>query len=64
MSELKDKAIIIYLGIAGIVGVSCVGIVALFLVFAPNKLQSAAVPIVGALAAMGVALGFFAGKKT
>ena len=61
--DLKDKATIIYLGLAGIVCIACVGIVAIFVVLAPSKLQSAAIPIVASLAVMGIALGYFVGKK-
>ena len=49
--------------IAGVVGGMSVAIVAIICIFAPRNLWVAP-PIVGALAAMGVVLGFFAREKS
>lgn len=62
MTDFKEKNLI-FLGIAGIVGVFSVAITALFLIFAPGMLHQTLVPIIGALAAMGAVLGYFAWKK-
>ena len=52
-----------YMGIAGSIGGISVGIVALVAIFASDHMAAAAW-IVGSLAAMGVALGYFASKRT
>lgn len=62
MWEQKNKNLI-FLGIAGIVCVFSVAITALFLIFAPRSINNGLVPVVGALAAMGVVLGYFAWKR-
>lgn len=62
MADLRDKLLIVYLGIAGIIGGVSVGIVALFLVFAPRLAQDLLIPIIGSLAAMGAILGYLAGR--
>ena len=62
MSDLKDKNLV-FLGIAGIVGAFSVAITALFLIFAPHSISTGLVPVVGALAAMGAVLGYFAWRR-
>ena len=63
MAELKDKAFLVYLGIAGLVGAACSVITALFVIFVPHMVEKALIPVVGALAVMGVALGYFYWRK-
>jgi hypothetical protein len=62
MSDLRDKLLVVYLGIAGIIGAVSVGIVALIVIFAPRLAQELLIPIIGSLAAMGAVLGYLAGK--
>jgi len=52
-----------FIGIAGSIGGISVGVVALVAIFATDHMAAAAW-IVGALAIMGIALGYFASKRT
>jgi UDP-N-acetylmuramyl pentapeptide phosphotransferase/UDP-N-acetylglucosamine-1-phosphate transferase len=63
MSEHKDKSILVYLGIAGLIGVTCISITALMVIFVPQMVQQALIPVIAALAAMGVGLGYFYWRK-
>lgn len=63
MSEIKDKSFLVYLGIAGLVGVACISITALMVIFVPHMVEKALIPIIAALAAMGLGLGYFYWRK-
>jgi Zn-dependent protease len=60
MSEQKGNPVV---GIAGVIGGISLSIVVVFAIFAEDQL-SVAPWIVGALAVMGIVLGFFASKPS
>lgn len=61
MDKNKDMQYIAFIAIAGIIGGVSIAIVAIFLTMAKEHADNI-VPIIGALAGMGVILGFFAYK--